>query len=612
MAVTAAALVAAAIGVLPAEAAGTPVATTVKVTVNGASRPLNNPAWYQNQVALLPAGNLASVHELQPRVTRLWLSPDAVLNGGWEKNYPTYDQAAAYSGRIMINMVPCYGLFDAGRDPADCLARMEDGLRTYKQRYPSLEYVEIFNELDLTMADAAEYYTWYRRGYEIVNRINAELQPAVPIKVGGPSASGFAYCPATGTGWLRDFLAAYASDTAPAKRLDFLSYHSYNLAQKELDACGKAVYPPAAAQQKSQISALLGSLGLPTTLPVYVTELGLFAGEKTGTGTDGSANTKAKDQLVQAAGMAALDTQYTLGGIDAPYHWVFNHSDPGDTDDSQDRKSMFVDDVDGAVLPYYNVVRMQTMLKANLLTGTTVSTELDNGRGINVLATSDETGMAALVTNYQAFDRTVEHTVTFDPGTLPWTGRTVRMDRYLVNETTSNYNYNPAAASLQKVESVTLAPGATAAKRVLSLKPNAVTLFVYTPLPLQYETEDLPTTATGGVATDIEDADASGGKLNKFAGTGVAGQVAYTIAVPAAGTYDLALRVKKTPDRGIVRVTLDGTTAGTVDAGSTGYAYETVSLGSRTLTAGNHTVAFTLTGTSTGGWTVGFDYLTLD
>jgi hypothetical protein len=185
------------------------------------------------------------------------------------------------------------------------------------------------------------------------------------------------------------------------------------------------------------------------------------------------------------------------------------------------------------------------------------------------------------------------------------------MDRYLIDATTSNYNANPAASGLQKVESVTLAAGAPA-KRVFTLQPNAVSLVVYTPLPLTFETEDLTTTASGGTATDITDVDASGGKLNKFAGTGAGGKVNYTVRVPGADTYTMALRVKKTPDRGIVRVTVDGADAGTVDAGSTGYSFATVGLGDRALTKGDHTVSLTLTGTSTGGWTIGADCLTLD
>jgi hypothetical protein len=283
---------------------------------------------------------------------------------------------------------------------------------------------------------------------------------------------------------------------------------------------------------------------------------------------------------------------------------VFNH-------DQWERKSMFVDDVDGVVLPYYNMVRMQSMLKSGLLTGTTVSTPLDNGRGINVLPTVDGSGLAALVTNYQAFDRTNTHTVTFDPGTLPWTGRGVRVDRYLIDAATSNYNADPARSELQRVESVTLSASA-AKRRVFTLRPNAVSLLVYTPLPLRYETENAQTVATGGTETDIADTVASGGKLNKFAGTGVGGRVAYTINVPRTDRYALTARVKKTPDRGITRVDIDGTAVGVVDGHSTGYEFTDVDLGERQLTAGNHTVSLTLTGTSSGGWTVGFDYLELD
>jgi hypothetical protein len=589
---------------LPADAAESPIATTVKLEATGAARAWNNPAWFQNQIDPLPPGNLASAKALHPRITRIWVSPDAFFkDGSWtfERLYPVFDQATQHSRQVLANVLPCYGLFDSA-DPSVCLGRIEAGLKHYKQRYPQLEFVEMFNELEGTMT-GAQNYAWYRRGADVVARVNAELQPATPIKVGGPSTGGFSYCPDTGTGFLRDFLAAYAADRTAGKRLDFLSYHSYNLGQKQLDACGKPVFPPQAAQQKSMLQALLGRLGLPTTIPIYVTETGVFGGPNTGTTTDGKPNSVQTDQLVQAAGMATLDTQYTLGGMDATFHWVFNHN-------QWDRKSMFVDGVDDVVLPYYNVVRMQSMLKERLLTGTTVSTPLENGRGINVLATVDGSGLAAMLTNYQAFDRTKVHSVTVDPGTLPWTGRRVRVDRYLVNATTSNYNADPARSQLQRVESFTLAAGALA-KRTLTLLPNAVTLLIYTPLPLDFETEKLPTVASGGTEIDISDSAASGGALNKFIGTGVGGRVTYTITVPKAGDHSIELRVKKTPERGVMRVDVDGATIATVDGYDDGYPFVDVDLGGHRLSKGTHTVTFVLTGTRGTGWTIGVDRLRL-
>ncbi|MBU2666292.1 hypothetical protein KOI35_22575 [Actinoplanes bogorensis] len=450
-----------------------PATTTVTIDPTGPSRLLNNPAWYQNQQSALPPGDFRSVASLSVQITRVWLSPDAILTkDGWASKYRLLDQAAAYSHRIMLVILPCDKLFEKA-DPGECLTRTEEGLKHFKERYPSIGYVEFYNELDTEMT-ATDYYHWYRRGYEMVNRVNAELAPSIPVEVGGPSASGFRYCETSDSGWIKDFLQAYAEDPAPGKRLDFISYHSYNLAQKELDACRQPVFPPHAALEKTMLSDLLGRLGLPTDIPVYVTESGLFAGPKTGTTVDNRPNPPALDQQIQAAGMATIDMYYTLGGMDAQFHWGFNH-------DTWDRKSMFVDDVDGAVLPYFSMVRMQTMLKRNLLTDTAVDSAPYNGRGINVLATADESGLAAMVTNYQAFDRTDEHSVTFDPGVLPWAGRRIRFERYLIDATHSNYNANPDRAGLEKVEDFVFAAGADL-RRSFPARPNSVSLVVYTPL----------------------------------------------------------------------------------------------------------------------------------
>lgn len=270
-----------------------PVASTVTVDRAGPGRPFNNPVRYQNQISPLPPRNLASVTAVGPSITRVWLSPDAKLAaGGWAAKYPVFDQVAEHSGRIMVVLLPCHGLFTTP-DPTECLTRTEEGLRHFKERYPTLEYVEFYNELDMTPV-APDYYRWYRRGYEMVNRVNAGLTPGIPLRIGGPSASTFAYCETHDRGFLKDFLLAYARDTAPGKRLDFLSYHSYNLAQKERDACGEPVIPPDAAQEKRMLSDLLGRLGLPRDTPVHVTETGLFAGDKTGTADDGSPNPPAR------------------------------------------------------------------------------------------------------------------------------------------------------------------------------------------------------------------------------------------------------------------------------------------------------------------------------
>lgn len=581
-----------------AAAAAAPVATTVSFDASAATTPLNNPAGYQNQTGpVMPPGNERSVHAIAPRLTRVWASPRTYVSGSGEyqfdKLYEKFDQVARHSDRMMLNLLPCAPA-DLANRPV-CETRLKAGLEAYKRRYPMLEYVEIFNELDKTWTPApgedaamtpAEYYSWYRFGYSIVNEINAELNPTIPLKVGGPVGYKLNYDPVTKQGYLKDFLRLYKDDPSAGKRLDFISYHRYDLVAN----------PATAATDKSIVRGLLTDVGLAPDIPVFVTEYGIFPGSR-------AYDTMQVDQLTQAAAMSALGTHYAQGGIDGALHWTFNH-------ETQERKSMFVDGVDGAVLPYYNVVAMQSMLKTGLLRST-VSTAPTAGRGVSALATTDGSGVAALVTNYQGPTGTASHDVTLAPGTLPWPGRDVRVDRYLVDRATSNYNASPANASLRRVESVVVKAGASP-RRTFNLTPNAVSLVVYTPLAQRAETESLPTSVSGGTQADIADADASGGKLNKYAGAKVGDSVSYTVNVAKAGTYDVSLRVKKTPERGIARLAVDGTVLGApVDAYSSGYSFDDVHVGSRTLAAGNHTFTFTLTGTSGTGLTVGVDYLEL-
>ncbi len=68
-----------------------------------------------------------------------------------------------------------------------------------------------------------------------------------------------------------------------------------------------------------------------------------------------------------------------------------------------------------------------------------------------------------------------------DVRTYYWTGRGLRCGRSF-DSLHSNVNTNPSHPTLQRVESFLL-PAGKSAKRTLTLRPNAVTLFTYTPVP---------------------------------------------------------------------------------------------------------------------------------
>lgn len=461
------------------DASGVASYETALVTVDaGVTRGmLNNPAAYHNQAgpsAPLGPADVRLVRELKPTLTRVWSAPGAYHDPATDRYdynptapdggtvYGYLDQAVDHSGRLLMNVDQCEQELMTTAAPQRCRDVLRNGIRHYKQRYPALRYVELFNEPDRPWAtrpdepramSAAEYYQWYRIGYQVINEINAELRPAHPLRLGGPATHSF------NEAYLREFLDLYRDDPDPTKRLDFVSYHQY---QRRDD-------PAAVAREKSTIRRWLRERGLAEQTPTFVTEYGVFPGGNTGPSF-------AADLLTHAAAMATLGYFYLEGGTDVPMHWVFNHS-------SNDRKSMFVDGTDGAVYPYYNLVRMQRMLKKIRVSAGSDALS-PAGLGVNALATRDASGVAVLTTNYQWTNRNVTHGVTVNIGNLPaeFANRRIRVERYLVDAVTSNYAHDPATASLQRVQRYTVDP-TDAVSANFELGPNAMSLLVLTPLP---------------------------------------------------------------------------------------------------------------------------------
>ena len=131
-----------------------------------------------------------------------------------------------------------------------------------------------------------------------------------------------------------------------------------------------------------------------------------------------------------------------------------------------------------------------------------------------------------------------------------------------------------------------------------------------------YEAEALARTASSVGSKVTADTAASGGKYVEFNGTAATGAwIEFTLPNLAAGAYDLKFLYKSNTNRGIVQVTVDG-----VNQGATCNEYATTaalqvacSLGSKTLSAGNHQIRFTVTGkaTSSAGYQMVVDQISL-
>jgi hypothetical protein len=581
-------------------------ATAASIVVDAATDlgVLNNPAWYHNQTTSLPAGDLARVNEIGPaRAVRVWAKPANYydeVTGAYDFSgvYRYFDDAASHADQLFVNFDQCDQALMELAAPQTCREVLKAGIRHYKLRYPAMRYVEVFNEPDKTWTPGphetpaialADYYEWYKIAYSVVNEVNQELRPDLPILVGGAANYQF------NGSYMRGFLDKFAADPDPARKLDFISYHEY----------GRRSNPADVQTAKSTIQGWLSNRKLDPGTPVVVSEYGVFPGpadQDVGHGP----GTEAEDMLTQAAAMATLGMFYVEGGIDMPMHWVFNHS-------TNERKSMFVDGTPGAVRPYYNVVKMQRMLKERRTKATSTALD-DTGTGVNALATRDGSGIAVLATNYQWTTGTAEYDVTLDVRNLPaeFTGAQILLERYLVDATTSNYSYDPADAQLRRVERRVM-PAGNWANESFTLTRNATTLVVLTPL-VQVEAENLVTAySTNDIAEDISDPAASGGWLNKLTANGIGDYVRYTVTVPRAGRYRVMARMKDTPDRATARLAIDSVNQGEpVDSHWTGYRFRDVDFGLATFgTAGAKAFTFTLTGTSGGGWTLGVDQIIL-
>jgi hypothetical protein len=127
---------------------------------------------------------------------------------------------------------------------------------------------------------------------------------------------------------------------------------------------------------------------------------------------------------------------------------------------------------------------------------------------------------------------------------------------------------------------------------------------------VRFEVENLPRTQSDAVTT-YNEAGASGGAYDHLAANAVGDYVEYTVNVPVAGTYAVALGYKAHNSRGICQLKIDGANQGSTFDQRLNPGFQSVSLGSRQLSAGNHTFRLQVTGTSGTGYSLSADNITL-
>ncbi|WP_090116309.1 carbohydrate-binding protein [Cohnella sp. OV330] len=136
------------------------------------------------------------------------------------------------------------------------------------------------------------------------------------------------------------------------------------------------------------------------------------------------------------------------------------------------------------------------------------------------------------------------------------------------------------------------------------------------PEAVKYEAENAPvTTSSGGTSTVGSDSAASNGALSYGNPVSVGGWIQYAVNVPAAGTYNVKVQVKKHPDRGIAQLYIDGAAQGApIDEYQSAQGYVSVDLGSVTFaSAGSKAFRFQSTGknAASSSYTLATDYIAL-
>lgn len=278
-------------------------------------------------------------------------------------------------------------------------------VRHYKQRCPNLRYIEVLNEPTArnqsNLGKIERYYAFYRRAYEAINELNAELQPKLPLLVGG--SSGFRTDEAVHL--IKDF----ARDESPNKKLDFLSFHHYWIRN-----------PVEISNWEDEIDRALANASLPTDIPIFVTEIGYAWKWR----TDRTKN------LWHAAGMTAYQYQARHSPDLRLFPWVQFHSEP--------QIAMVQFDTELRMTPFGAAVRMLRMHRSEEVASRSSGLDRD-GNGLGALSTLDDTGLTIHLWNLDrqsSKKAKVEVSITNVPEPLRSNGVVVR--HYLIDSTHSN------------------------------------------------------------------------------------------------------------------------------------------------------------------------------
>jgi fibronectin type 3 domain-containing protein len=133
--------------------------------------------------------------------------------------------------------------------------------------------------------------------------------------------------------------------------------------------------------------------------------------------------------------------------------------------------------------------------------------------------------------------------------------------------------------------------------------------------PSVYDANGLTIAASSGDVVDsVNDSGASNGNFLRYKASSVNDYITFNVSVPATATYTISVKYSKLPYGGICRLAIDGSNQGSgTDVYASSPTLQSVTLGTKSLTAGTHTFKFTSTGqnSSSSGFYIGLDTIIL-
>lgn len=428
---------------------------------------------------------------LRGSIYRVWIIVDDIYDFdkdtyNWAGIDDYLSDVSRLSDELLVVLDTRASMGRFGRTPEQIRTPVKTILRTIKERHPQIRYIQPFNEPDHNLRQyltPERLYDYYRVYYQVLDEVNRELSPAKPLLIGGPTTGscGSPWAPPgpNNVGWIPKFLDAYAADTDPRKRLDFVSYQAYGFFRNQ-KACSDyqplRTNPSIIAEQRARTDEELRRRGLDVNIPSFISETGGYPGPSYDNKQDAR-----PDYLRQAAIMASFMYWYMESPKNVPFNWVLRHAteerkDQLITRGGEDRKTRLT----RTFTPYGNQLVMFSKLKTERVSAT--SNALRDGKGVYALATKDDGGAAVMVWNYQQVGNQ-PYRVTIDMGNLPASlrGKALRQRMYRIDDKVSNYWGNPETANLQQVAETRVRPGARH-RVTVNLTPNALQLIVLEPV----------------------------------------------------------------------------------------------------------------------------------